>query len=78
MVKPSAYEQFVSEGFEEGCLLEVRKLALKIGQDRFGPPDQTARAKIESITDLERLEQLVEDLAFTAGWSDWSDLLCQL
>ena len=64
MAKPSAYEQFVPEGFalgfkqafeegyrqglEEGCLLEARKLALKIGQNRFGPPDQTTPAKIES------------------------------
>jgi hypothetical protein len=90
MVKPSAYERLVSEGFalgfkkafeegfEEGCLLEARKLALRIGQNRFGPPDQTTRAKIESITDLERLKQLVEDLAFTAGWDGWSDLLADL
>jgi hypothetical protein len=87
MVKPSAYERLVSEGFalgfkkafeegfKEGCLLEARKMTLQLGQNRFGPPDQTTRAKIESITDLECLEQLI-DKRLSA--TDWSDLLCQL
>jgi hypothetical protein len=78
MRQSSAYEHFVSEGralgvkegIEEGSLLEARKLILRIGLRRFGPPDQITRAKVEAIADLERLDQLIETLPSATGWDD--------
>jgi predicted transposase YdaD len=78
MRQSSAYEHFVSEGralgvkegIKEGSLLEARKLILRIGQRSFGPPDSTIQARIESIADLESLEQLLEKLLSSTGWSD--------
>jgi hypothetical protein len=70
------HEQFVVEGYDmgrtEGQILEARRLVLRMGEKRFGPPNEQTRARIAAITDLERLEFLFEKF-FTA--SDWENLL---
>jgi hypothetical protein len=79
MVKPSAYEQSVPEGFavafkegyEEGRLLEASDTILRIDQRSFGPPDKTTKSKIKSVTDLKRLRHLIDKLPSATGWSDF-------
>jgi hypothetical protein len=68
MRESSVYVQFV----KEGSIFEARKLILRMGQIRFGIPEAGTRARVEAITDLDRLEYLAEKL-LTA--SDWDDLL---
>ena len=70
MAEPSAYEYFVAEGRELGHLEEARDTILRIGQRSFGPPDQRTRARIEDMTDLKRLRQVIDRLLSPTGWSD--------
>jgi predicted transposase YdaD len=79
MRQSSAYEHFVSEGRaigrKEGHLEEARETLLRLGQIRFGPPDQTIEDALESVTDLKLLKSLL-DRVITA--TDWSELVASL
>ncbi len=55
---------------EEGELAGMRKTLLWVGRDRFGPPDETTRAAIESITDPSRLERMANRLLHVSTWAD--------
>lgn len=70
MAEPSAYEYFVAEGRVLGRLEEARDTILRIGERSFGPPDQRTRARIEGMTDLNCLKQVIDRLLSPTGWSD--------
>lgn len=55
---------------DEGAEKEAKKFILFQGQDRFGPPSESARATLEAITDLERLEQLGRRLLHVSTWEE--------
>lgn len=68
-MKESTTYQFI---VNEGEIKEARKLLLRLGAKRFGPPDAQITTSLESITDLGRLEELIER---TAEVSTWQELL---
>jgi hypothetical protein len=70
MRQPSAYEYYVAEGRELGRLEEACDTILRIGQRSFGPPDQRTRARIEGMTDLKCLRQVIDRLLSPTGWND--------
>jgi hypothetical protein len=47
-----------------------RDLILKIGQERFGPPDDRIRASIAAVTEGEGLRHLFERLSIASNWDD--------
>jgi len=49
---------------------EARRFLLLQGQERFGPADESIRARLEGITDLERLEHLGLRLLRVSGWQE--------
>lgn len=49
---------------------EARRMILRLGQKQWGPPAEDVRARLQAITDIERLEQLGEALLDAASWSD--------
>ena len=55
---------------DEGRLEEAQAIVLRQGRKRFGPPDARTSAAIESITDLERIEQLSERLLDVSSWDE--------
>jgi predicted transposase YdaD len=59
-----------AEGRVEGRAEEARRLLRLLGDRRFGPPDARNRAAIESLTSVERLEQLTERLLDASGWDE--------
>jgi hypothetical protein len=60
------YMAIIDEGREE----EAKKMILRLGQKRFGPPAEDVKTRLEAITDIERLEQLGEALLDAGSWSD--------
>lgn len=62
------------EGLQEGRQEEARRLLLRLGTRRFGPPDAAIIAAIDAIRDVDRLEALT-DRILDATANDWSDLL---
>jgi predicted transposase YdaD len=53
-----------------GRIQEARNLLLRQGRIRWGDPTPSAEASIQTITDLERLEQLSERLLVVSSWQE--------
>jgi len=47
-----------------------RDLLLKVGQKRFGPPDDQIRDQIAAITDGERLHHLLDRVHKVSSWDE--------
>ena len=58
---------------DEGEAKRARKDILIAGQDRLGPPEESAKAQLESITDLERLDRMFYRALKAASWQDILD-----
>jgi hypothetical protein len=63
-------EKGIQKGIPKGELREAQRLLLRLGRKRFGPPDAATITIIESLTDLERLEQLSERVLEVSGWQE--------
>jgi len=59
---------------EEGEAAQAKKVILRQGKKRYGSPDESITAKLEGITDLERLDRLIDRL-FDATATSWQELL---
>jgi hypothetical protein len=62
MKDSTTYQATLAEG--------ARKLVLRQGRKRFGPPGREITAALESITDVEQLERLGERLLDVTTWED--------
>jgi hypothetical protein len=58
---------------EEGEEIRAKKDILRLGQQRFGPPDEAIAARLSGITELDRLDRLVDRLLTAADWQDLLD-----
>jgi hypothetical protein len=58
---------------EEGEETHAKKVILRLGQQRFGTPEETTRTILESITDLERLARIEDQLLKAANWQELLD-----
>jgi predicted transposase YdaD len=67
-------EEGLIEGRNEGRIGEAHRLLLRLGEIRFGPPDEATRAAVEAIRDLDRLERM-SDRVLDMSLNDWEDLL---
>ena len=64
------FEEGEKVGERRGQIAEAKKLLIRQGQVQFGRLDKATRAKIQSIEDLERLEDLSVRLLNVASWAD--------
>jgi hypothetical protein len=64
------YMMILGEGRED----EAKSIILRQGQKRFGPADEATNARLKGITDLDRLDRLVDRL-FDGAATTWQDLL---
>jgi predicted transposase YdaD len=55
---------------DEGSIKEARKLIVRLGRKRLGPPGESVTATLEAITDLERLERIHERLDDVQTWQE--------
>jgi predicted transposase YdaD len=58
------------EGRMEGRLAQARAMVLRLGTAKFGPPEETVSAPLQSITELDRLERMLEHLLDATRWKD--------
>ncbi len=68
----STYQWILEKGLAKGEANEARKLILRLGTKRFGPPSPAVGAALQAATDRERLERLAER---TLDAVDWDDLI---
>ncbi|MGO9913593.1 MAG: hypothetical protein ACLQIB_02600 [Isosphaeraceae bacterium] len=74
MRESTTYQAILKEGRNEGRISEARRLLLIQGEIRFGAPNETTRAAVEAIRDLDRLERLSGRVVDTKN-TDWDALL---
>lgn len=59
-----------ARGRAEGALEEARRILIRHGTKKFGPPDQRADAQIVALDDLDRLHDLVDRVLDVAAWDE--------
>lgn len=64
MHESDTYMAIIDEGREK----EAKNIILRMGQKRFGPANETIRARLAAIEDIDRLEALAERLLDVNGW----------
>jgi hypothetical protein len=60
---------------EQGQEKALREMILVLGEDRFGPCDQSVKASLNSITDLDRLKRILRQTPKGASWREVVDTL---
>jgi len=78
MCESSTIQAFIEEGRrkgleearEEGRAMEARKIILFLGGIRFGEAGDTVVSRLDAISNLEKLEQLVERLLIVSSWDE--------
>jgi predicted transposase YdaD len=61
-------QEGLQQGREQGTVAEAKRLLLLLGENRFGPPDARTKAAVESIADVQRLEELIVLVQNVDGW----------
>jgi hypothetical protein len=72
MKESATHLSILDEGRDMGREEEAKRIILRLGEKRFGPPDESFRAEINAIKDINRLESLVDSII---GVSSWQELL---
>lgn len=58
---------------EQGEERATRENILVVGEERLGPPDETIRARLKSVTELSSLKQMVRRAAKAESWQEILD-----
>jgi hypothetical protein len=58
---------------EEGEEIRAKKDILRLGQERFGRPDESTTAKLNGMNDLDRLDRVIGRLLSATSWQDLLD-----
>jgi hypothetical protein len=69
MQESDTYLMILDEGQEK----RAKKDILLIGEDRIGPPEESIKTQLESITDLDRLDRMVRRALKASTWQEILD-----
>jgi hypothetical protein len=58
---------------DEGRAMATRENILLVGEEKLGPPEESFRAKVNTITDLPRLKRMVRRAATASNWQEILD-----
>ena len=61
--------------FDEGQEIAFWDAILIVGEERFGPPDESVKAQLSTVTDLERLKRMIRRAMKAANWQEILDTL---
>ncbi len=77
MKESSTYRAILEEGEAkgkvEGKAEEARNMLLMLGRDQFGEPPAAAKAALDSLTDVRRLEALALQVKHAGSWEQLLD-----
>lgn len=62
--------EWVRQGRDEGRVEGTCASLIRVGQWKLGHVSESTRAKLESITDLERLERMMDRLRDVETWTE--------
>jgi hypothetical protein len=64
------YQAILDEGRMEGKIDQIKAIIFRCGQARLGPPDAAVTTGLQSISDLARLERILDRLFEAKNWDD--------
>jgi hypothetical protein len=59
-----------AEGEARGRVEEARRILIRHGTKKFGPPDEQTKAQIAALADIDRLHDLVDRVLDVASWDE--------
>jgi predicted transposase YdaD len=59
-----------AEGMDRGRVQEARAIILRLGRKRFQPPTEAVESTLQAISDIERLDRIIDRLDDAADWQD--------
>ena len=66
MEESATYLEIVDEGREK----QTKRLILLLGRPHFGPADAQTEAALQAISDMDRLERIIQRVEQAADWHD--------
>ena len=63
-------EEAREEAREEGRAMEARRIIQLLGAIRFGEPGDAVVSSLEAISNLEKLEELVDRVFIVSSWDE--------
>ena len=66
----SVYQDIFGKGEANGQVKAERATLLRLGRKRFGPPSETDEATINALTDLDRLNALLDRVLDVSTWDE--------
>ncbi len=74
MEESSTIQAFIEEGrrkgLQEGKAREARRIILLLGRIRFGEAGDAVVSRLDAISNLEKLEQLMERVLIVSSWDE--------
>jgi hypothetical protein len=64
------YQAILEEGDQTARFKELHRTILRQGRRRFEEADEATRQRIEAMRDIERLENLSEQLVIVSSWDE--------
>lgn len=58
---------------DQGQEKHAKKTILRVGEKNLGPPDESIKTRLESITDLDRLDRMIFQAFTAASWQEVLD-----
>jgi hypothetical protein len=55
---------------DEGGIKALKRLILRLGEKRFGPPSEETKLALEEIQDLDRLERMCDRVLEVSTWQE--------
>jgi hypothetical protein len=68
MEESVTYQAIIRKGVARGEIEEARRLVLRAGEKKFGPPDAAVRAAVDRIADRDQLEGLLIRVFDVDSW----------
>jgi predicted transposase YdaD len=73
MRESSTYQAILLEGKAAGRTEEARRMLLRLGRKHLGPPSPKFEAMVETMTDVDQIEELSERSTDVSSWEELFD-----
>jgi hypothetical protein len=70
MIESTTYQATLAEGEAKGRFEEAKRILLRLGTKRFGPPDARVQAALEAVGNVEGVERLTDRVLDATGWDE--------
>lgn len=70
MIIEEGIGQGIEKGIEQGRVAEAKAILLKLASRRFGPPPADVAARLEGVSDLRFVENLIYHTDLVSGWME--------